>query len=109
MVEPVSVSPNVMPSTVLSLRKEEPCGTEDLGSAWSGSGTMLEPSGKSNCACVRSDAKQICLALSQCTSVPLLAPAACFPGTAFSSGICSVKTYPSQEYGLKPSRACELN
>lgn len=100
----------MLSSTVFSLRKEEPHGTEDLGSAWSSSSAMLEPSGDSNCACVRDDTEQICLALSQRTCVPLLAPADHFPGTAFSSpGICSSKTCPSQEYSLKPSYACELN
>lgn len=64
MVEPVSVSLDVTSSTVFSLRKEEPHGTEDLGSVWSSSG-------ESNCAYVRDDTEQICLALFQSTSVPL--------------------------------------
>lgn len=109
MVEPVSVSPAVTSSTVFSLRKEEPLGTEGLSSAWSSSSTMLKPSGKSNCACVGDDTEQICLALSPRTSVPLRAPADCFPGTVFSSpGVCSIKTCLSQEYSLKPSDPCEL-
>lgn len=71
MVEPVSVTLDVTCSTVFSLRKEEPHGTEDLGSVWSSSSAMLEPSGESNCAYVRDDTEQICLALFQSTSVPL--------------------------------------
>lgn len=44
MAEPVSASPSVVSSTVSSLRKEEARGTEDLGSVWSSSSTVLEPS-----------------------------------------------------------------
>jgi len=110
MVEPVSASAGVTSSTVFSLRKEESRSTEDLGSVGSSSSAMLEPSGESSCACVRDDAEQTCVVLSQCTSVPLSAPADHFPGPVFSSpGICSIKTCPGQEYNLKPSYACELN
>lgn len=110
MVEPVSVSPNVVSSTVFSLRKEEPHGTEDLGSAWSSSSAMLEPSGGSNCACVGDDAEQICLALSQRTSVPLLAQQTIFlEQRSLHLAFAPLKSVQVRNNGLKLSCACAHN